>query len=210
MIYMCNCMQGFFKKKNTCQIPFISDYGLFVFFKPNFKNPRTRNRIGSTAHPSSCFFLPGPKAPQRDTEHSLDCHSGRRSQRPASTVKLQSHVISQLWTSGKLSICSICKSNFAMTTLGKSPKNVCNSADLEVCLNSKFPPNRIIQKCNAPFQIETACVCSLWHKSKISFNCTTISQTDHYNIFEIIHSCKQFTYPRVRNSVCNSSISIAL
>lgn len=26
------------------------------------------NRVGSTPHPSSCFFLPGPKAPRRDTE----------------------------------------------------------------------------------------------------------------------------------------------
>ena len=95
MIYMCNCMQGFLKKIYLPDSFYIRLQSFFFFSKPNFKNPRTRNRIGSAAHPSSCFFLPGPKAPQRDTEHSLDCHSGR-SQRPASTVKLQSHIISQL------------------------------------------------------------------------------------------------------------------
>ena len=94
----------FLKYIYICQIPFISDYGLFFFFPPSqiLKILETTNRIGSTPHPSSCFFLPGPKAPRRDTEHSLDCHSGRRSQGSASTAKLQSHIISQLLTSGKL------------------------------------------------------------------------------------------------------------
>lgn len=91
----------FLKNIYTCQIPFISD---FFFFFPSqiLKILETTNRVGSTPHPSSCFFLPGPKAPRRDTEHSLDCHSGRRSRRSASTAKLQSHIISQLRTSGKL------------------------------------------------------------------------------------------------------------
>lgn len=41
----------------------------------------------------------------------------------------------------------VCRSSLAMIALEKSPKNVYNSADSEMRVNSKFPPNRVIRKC---------------------------------------------------------------
>lgn len=68
------------------------------------------------------------------------------SQELASPVKSHSNVISQR------------QAVFSVTTLGKSPKNVYHSADLEICFISKFSRNHIIQKCNTPLQIQTAYV----------------------------------------------------
>lgn len=121
-ICMYNCMQGFFKKYILAGFLYIRLRSFF--FPKNFKNPE--NYVQSWFHstPLLLSFLPGPKAPQRDKEHSLDC------QRSASTAKLPSHIISQSLERLANSQGSICKSNFAMTTLGKSPKNVCNSVQI--------------------------------------------------------------------------------
>lgn len=86
---MYNCMQGFFKKYILAGF-LLYQITVFFFFPKILKILETTFRVGSTPHPYSCFFLPGPKAPQRDKEHSLDC------QRSASTAKLPSHIISQL------------------------------------------------------------------------------------------------------------------
>ena len=98
-------------------------------------------------------------------------HPLKKKKELTSTVKLQSNRISQLPTSDKLHS-SICKSNFAMTTLGKSPKNVYNSADWDLILN--FPQTTLSKNVTLLFKLKQH-VCINSDRAQNWFNWIKIS-----------------------------------